>query len=101
MEVVVLLEYEAGASAPRAALLERIGALALTGQGRLAFVATERDGAGLPIREIVAVGFARAAAVEATLARWRADGALPATVSLRRLGVEPIWSMEPLALMFP
>lgn len=101
MEVVVLLEYEAGASATRAALLERIGALALAGRGRLSFVAVERDEAGRPAREIVAVGFAKAVAVDETLARWRADGALPATASARRLGVEPVWSIEPLALMFP
>lgn len=101
MEVVVLLEYEAGAAATRARLLERIGALTLTGQGRLSFVATERDGVEGPAREILAVGFARSAAVEATLARWRADGALPETVSLRRLGIEPVWQAEPLALMFP
>ena len=101
MEVVVLLEYEAGASETRAALLERIGALALTERGRLSFVAVERDGAGRPAREIVAVAFPKAAAAEETLLRWRAEGTLPATVGVRRLGVEPVWSIEPLALMFP
>lgn len=101
MEAVVLLEYDAGTEGVRAALMERVGSLALAGQGRLDFVATERDGQGQPLREVVAVGFARSASVRPTLERWRAEGALPPTAIVRCLGVEPIWSMQPLALMFP
>lgn len=100
MEVVLLIEFEAGAP-ERAALLERVGALALSGRGRLSFLATAPAEAGRPGREVLAVGLARAAEATALAARWREEGALPAKASVRPLTVQPLWSMEPLALMFP
>ncbi|PTM43260.1 hypothetical protein [Bosea sp. 124] len=101
MEVVVLIEFAAGAVSGRAALLERAGALALAGQARLSFVATEAGSSGQPEREVVAIGLARAAAATGLLERWREEGVLAASTSARILRVQPIWSMEPLALMFP
>lgn len=101
MELVVLLEFDAPAPEIRQALLDRIGALALTGQGRLSFVATERDEQGRPAREVIAVGLQSAPGFVSLVARWRSEGALPDGVSVRPLDVEPIWQAEPLALMFP
>ena len=101
MQVVVLLEFNGDSAARRAALLERVGALALTGQAKLSFVGSERDEGGATVRETVAIGFARAAAVPALLDDWRSRGALPADTPVRILTIEPVWSMEPLPLMFP
>lgn len=101
MEVVVLIEFEAGAASARAALLERVGALALAGQARLSFVGTEENGAAAPKRDVVAVGLARASAAPGLLERWRGEGILAASTPTRILRVQPLWSMEPLALMFP
>lgn len=101
MEVVVLIEFETGAASGRAALLEKVGALALAGQARLSFVGTETSGSGLPGREVVAIGLARASSAAGLLARWNGEGILAASTSTRILQVQPIWSMEPLALMFP
>ena len=47
MEVVLLIEFETEAP-ERAALLERVGALALTGRGRLSFLGTAPGEAGKP-----------------------------------------------------
>ena len=69
MEVVLLVEFEAGAP-ERAALLERLGALALTGRGRLSFLGTAPGEAGRPGREVLAVGVTRAAEATALVARW-------------------------------
>lgn len=101
MEVVVLVEMEAGSSPARAALLERVGALALSGQGKLSFLATEAGGTEGCEREVVAIGLTRAAAASGLIERWRADGILTDATRARVLRVQPIWSMEPLALMFP
>lgn len=101
MEVVVLVEFEAGAAPARAALLERVGALALSGQGRLSFVATEAGGPDARERDVVAIGLTRAAAASGLIERWRGEGILTDATPARVLRVEPIWSMEPLALMFP
>jgi hypothetical protein len=101
MEVVVLIEFEAGVASGRAALLEKVGALALAGQARLSFVATEAGSSGKPERDVVAIGLARASSAAGLLERWRGEGILTASTSTRILQVEPIWSMEPLALMFP
>ncbi|HEY5796244.1 MAG TPA: hypothetical protein VIU82_14645 [Bosea sp. (in: a-proteobacteria)] len=101
MEVVVLIEFETGAASGRAALLEKVGALALAGQARLSFVGTELSGSGQPGREVVAIGLARASAAAGLLERWRGEGILSASTQTRILQVQPLWSMEPLALMFP
>lgn len=101
MEVVVLIEFEAGAASGRASLLERVGALALAGQAKLSFVGTDENGSGQPGREIVAIGLARASTAAALLERWRGEGILTETTKTRILQVQPLWSMEPLALMFP
>ncbi len=100
MEVVLLIEFETEAP-ERAALLERVGALALTGRGRLSFLGTAPGEAGKPGREVLAVGLLRAAEATALIARWREEGALPAEALVRPLAVQPLWSIEPLALMFP
>lgn len=101
MEVVVLIEFETGAASERAALLEKIGALALAGQARLSFVGTDESGPTAALRDVVAIGLARASAAAGLLERWRGEGILTASTQTRILRVQPIWSMEPLALMFP
>lgn len=101
MEAVVLFEFAADAAGVRSALLDRIGPLALSGDGRLSFVGTQRDEAGRPGTDIVAVGFRTMATADAVTARWRADPVFPAAVHTRLLRIEPVWSIEPLALMFP
>jgi hypothetical protein len=100
MEVVLLIEIEAAAPG-RAALLERVGALALTGRGRLSSLGTAPGESPGPGREVLAVGLARATEATALVARWREEGALPPDACVRHLAVQPLWSMEPLALMFP
>jgi hypothetical protein len=100
MEVVLLIEFEAAAPG-RAALLERVGALALSGQARLSFVGTEAGGPGEPGRDIVAIGLQRVAAAAGLIERWRGEGVLTDTTRTRLLRVQPLWSIEPLALMFP
>lgn len=100
MEVVLLIEFEAAAPG-RAALLERVGALALSGRGRLSFLGSAPGEADRPGREVLAVGLARAGDAAALILRWREEGALPAGATVRQLAVQPLWSMEPLALMFP
>ncbi|HEV7258990.1 MAG TPA: hypothetical protein VGN82_14525 [Bosea sp. (in: a-proteobacteria)] len=97
----MLIEFETAAASGRSALLERVGALALAGQARLSFVGTEAGGAGLPGRDVVAIGLARAAAAPGLIERWRDEGVLANTTRTRILQVQPLWSMEPLALMFP
>lgn len=101
MEVVILVELETGAAAARRALLEQVGVLALANRARLSFVATQAPSDGTPACDIVAVGLVRGAEAPALVERWRAEGTLPAGASARILTVQPLWSMEPLALMFP
>jgi hypothetical protein len=101
MEVVILFEFETGAASGRAALLEKVGALALAGQARLSFVGTESSGSHQSGCDVVAIGLARASAAAGLLERWRGEGILAATTKTRILQVQPLWSMEPLALMFP
>ena len=101
MEVVLLLEFEADAAPQRTALLERVGSLTLQGQAKLSFVGSEPDGRGGSARSVVALGLARFDIAQITLERWRAEGIVSAATRARILSVEPVWSMEPLALMFP
>lgn len=101
MQVVVLLEFAPQAAGTRQALLDRIGALALKGQGRLGFVAAERDGDGRPVREVISVGFRNAALASSIVAGWRAEGLVSDALAIRSLAIEPLWPIEPLALMFP
>lgn len=101
MDAVLLLEFAADAADVRSRLLDRIGPLALSGEGRLNFVGSERDETGRPVSDVVAVGFKSIATANAAMARWRADPAFPPGVRARLLRVEPIWSIEPLAVMFP
>lgn len=85
----------------RADLLARLSPLALKGESRLGFVASERNEQGGPGSEIVALAFAKAETAQSVLLRWQADPSFPAAVRTRLMRIEPIWSMEPLALMFP
>lgn len=101
MEAVVLFEFAADEAGARSWLLDRIAPLALTGDGRLSFVGSDGGEASRPGGEVVAVGFRSMAKAQAVLARWRAEPAFPAGMQARLLRVEPIWSIEPLAVMFP
>lgn len=101
MDAVILCEFAPGDAGVRADLLGRIAPLALSGEGRLSFVATGREVPGGTAIEIVAIAFAKELAAETALRRWRDDATFPAAASLRLLRIEPIWSIEPLALMFP
>ncbi len=101
MDAVVIFEFAADAPGVRAGLLDRIGPLALSGEGRLNFVGSERDTPGRLAAEIIAVGFRSVATAQTVLLRWRGDPAFPTSVATRLLRIEPIWSIEPLALMFP
>jgi len=99
MEAVILFEFAAGEAGIRERLLDRLSPLALRGEGRLAFVATDREGA--PGSEIVALAFVKMETASARLARWRGEPDFPAGVTSRLMRLEPLWSMDPLALMFP
>ena len=101
MDAVILCEFATGKSGIRPFLLGLVTPLALSGEGRLSFVATGRDDEGNEATEIVAIAFAKARVASAVLLRWRGDPAFPAGVTMRIMRIEPIWSMEPLALMFP
>ena len=101
MEVVVLVEFEAGTAPARAALLERVGALALSGKAKLSFVGIEQGVEGSPARDVVAIGLSRASEAPGLVECWRGEGVLTDATPTRILRVQPIWSMEPLALMFP
>jgi hypothetical protein len=101
MEVVILIEFETGAASGRAALLEKVGALALAGQARLSFVGTDESDPGQPERALVAIGLRRASAAPGLLEGWRREGILSEATRTRILRVQPVWSIEPLALMFP
>ena len=101
MDAVILCEFASEATGARAGLLDRIAPLSLSGEGRLGFVATGRGGEGEPATEIVAVAFAKAQMADKVLLRWRSDPAFPAAVTIRLMRIEPIWAIEPLALMFP
>jgi hypothetical protein len=101
MDAVILFEFESGEAGVRADLLARLSPLALAGEGRLSFVGTEPGEQGQPASEILALAFARMETARSTLLRWRSDPAFPASVTARLLRIEPIWSIEPLPLMFP
>ena len=101
MQAVILCEFVSGEAGVRAGLLDRIAPLSLSGQGRLSFVATGQGDTGKPMTEIVAVAFVKQHAAEAVLLRWRGDPAFPKAVEMRLLRVEAVWSIEPLAVMFP
>ncbi|WNJ93204.1 hypothetical protein [Bosea sp. 685] len=101
MEAVVFFEFASEASGVRSGLLDRIGPIALSGDGRLNFVGTERDERGRPVSEVIALGFKSAETAQAVMLRWRGDPAFPAGVKTRLMRIEPIWSIEPLAMMFP
>lgn len=101
MAVVVLVEFPAAAPGLRENLLGRLAPLTLRGTVRLSFVATERVGADAPAREMLALGFGDAEAAGALVTAWCAAPEIPASVTLRLMQIEPVWSIEPLALMFP
>jgi hypothetical protein len=100
MAALLLLEYDAQADGIRQALLSRIEALAMACQGRLRFVATQREN-GNAVREIMAVDLANAADAAALLARWRTDAAFPCGVEARTLALEAMRVSEPAEPLFP
>jgi len=99
MEAVVFLEFASGASGVRSCLLDRIAPLSLSGDARLSFVGTERD--EMRAAEVIALGFRSAQTAKAIMQRWASDPAFPKAVEMCLLRVEPVWSIEPLAVMFP
>lgn len=101
MQAVILFEFDGGEAGIRADLLARLSPLALKGEGRLGFVAVEVEEAGAPASEIIALAFAKSDVARSALQRWRGDPAFPAGVRTRLMRIEPVWSMEPLPLMFP
>lgn len=101
MDAVILFEFDSEEAGIRSDLLARLSPLALKGEGRLGFVATERDEQDGPGSEIVALAFAKMETARSVMLRWRSDPGFPAAVRTRLMRIEPIWSMEPLALMFP
>lgn len=101
MEAVVLFDFAAEAADARSWLLDRIARLALTGDGRLSFVGSDGADTSHPASQTIAVGFRSMAKAQAVLTRWQAEPGFPRGVSARLLQVEPLWSIEPLAVMFP
>lgn len=101
MKAVILCEFASGEIGVRAGLLDRIAPLSLSGEGRLSFVATGSGDEDKPATEIVAVAFAREQVADAVMLRWRGDPTFPTAVATRLMRIEPIWSIEPLAMMFP
>lgn len=101
MDAVILFEFDGGEAGIRADLLARLSPFALSGEGRLSFIATERDAEGSPTAEIVALAFTKGETARAALQRWRGDPSFPAGMRARLMRIEPIWSAEPLPLMFP
>lgn len=101
MDAVILFEFDGAEAGIRADLLARLSPLALAGEGRLSFIATEPGEQGRPASETLALAFARMESARSTLLRWQSDPAFPTGVRARLLRIEPIWSIEPLPLMFP
>lgn len=101
MEALLLLEYDARAEGTRQALLGRVECLALASQGRLRFVATEREGQDLPLREIMALELSKPAALAALLSVWQADASFPPGVKIRTLKLEAVRVREPALPLFP
>ena len=101
METVILMEFASDAAGVRSGLLDRVAPLSLRGEARLSFVGTERDEGGRPASEVIAVGFKSAAKARLAATAWRADPAFSSGVEMRLMRIEPIWSIEPLAVMFP
>lgn len=100
MGALLIFEYDAQAGGARPALLRQVEDLALACKGRMRFVATERD-EGSGIRELMAVDLATGVDADALVARCRADPALPEGVTIRRLVLEDVRSMEPIEPLFP
>lgn len=101
MTAVIILEFEAGEAGVRTHLLARLSPLALKGEGRLSFVATECNEQGGLGSEIIVLAVAQMEIARSIMLRWRDDPGFPTAVRTRLMRIEPIWSMEPLALMFP
>jgi len=98
---LLILDYDARAGGVRQALLRQVEALALACRGRLRFVATEQDAGSGSIREVMAVDLAPGVDADALVARWRADMAFPAGVTIRRLTLEAVRATEPVEPLFP
>jgi|GEM_PF-5221739 len=103
MEVVVLIELDAGTAAANAALRQRVSTLTLKGQARLNFVAADTStGVGSePAQDVVALSLPSQEAACSLLAQWRLEGIIAAAAPVRILRLQPFSSMEPFALMFP
>lgn len=97
MQVVALLEYDREAAGLRAALLDRIAALALTGAARLVFAAAPMAGDNAGRCGLIAAVFRDRATAQAALADW--GGAF--AIRIRQLDIEPQDPQEGLALIFP
>jgi len=101
MEAVILCEFDSREAGLRDDLLGRFSVHALRGEGRLGFVAVEPNGHGDAASEVVTFAFTRMNMARAALRGWRSDPGFPMAVRTRLMRIEPIWSLEPLPLMFP
>lgn len=101
MEAVILCEFASGEAGIRADLLGRFSIHALRSEGKLGFVAVEPDTRDGGAFEVVTFAFARLDTARAALRDWRGDPGFPPLVRTRLMRIEPIWSAEPLPLMFP
>lgn len=99
MGAILLVEWPATDPARRRETADRLVALTRLASARLLFTAAhaeEGQGAGL-----LAAGFVDPERAQAALARWRAEGALPADARLRVLTSEAGGAAEPPLLLFP
>lgn len=101
MEVVVLIAFDAGAAATNAALLQRIGALAIKGHARLSLMGVDPGTDEQSPQDVVAVGLPTRGFAEKLLGEWRSERVIPSGTPARILRLRSVWSPEPLAFMFP
>ncbi|WP_420104453.1 hypothetical protein [Bosea sp. (in: a-proteobacteria)] len=99
MGAILLVEWPATDPARRRETAGRLSALALRDAERLLF--TAGDPFGDEPAMVLAASFISPERAQAALARWRAEGALPADARLRVLTSEARGAAEPPLLLFP
>lgn len=97
MAAILLLEYAAADSSRRREVRERVAALALLDSARIVFAAVDEASA----REVLALAFSDGRNAEDALARWTAEGAVPAGSTMRKLDCMPVTTVEAPILLFP
>jgi hypothetical protein len=101
MPALLLCELPAGATEARSRILDKVSLLAIRGEAGVKFIGTEHTPPGQPDRSLLAIAVASVDLARTLHVECRNDAALPTSLKIRVLDLEPMPAGALSAPLFP